>query len=126
MIHNSDYVFIVDNGVLFDLCPGALDIEGWAIRNLSGLMGRVISLLPAFLHFDGFLNFTRLHASSVRYARIQCAVCACAPVIRAEKAHHEHFPSPRSTKRSSRLPTSAKCHPRHDKFTSTLLPVPGR
>jgi tubulin alpha len=123
MIGHSDYLFMVDNDALCGLCRGRLDIEGWTYTNLSGLMERVNSSPPASLHFDGAVNvdFTTFHENGFRNTRIQCAICPLRRVIRAEEAYHEHFQSSRSTKRSSRLTTSAKCHSRYDKRTEFTL-----
>jgi tubulin alpha len=68
---------MVDNDALCSLCRGRLDIEGWTYTNLSGLMERVNSSLPASLRFDGTVSvdFTTFNENGVRNTRIQWAIC---------------------------------------------------
>jgi len=85
---------------------------------------QVISSLTASLRFDGALNVdvNEFQTNLVPYPRIHFMLSSYAPVISAEKAHHEQLSVGEITN-SAFEPSSmmAKCDPRHGKYMACCL-----
>merc|ERR1712099_206628 len=106
---------------IVDLC---LDIERPTYTNLNRLISQTISSLTASLRFDGALNVdvTEFQTNLVPYPRIHFMLSSYAPVISAEKAHHEKLTVQELTTACFEPANMmAKCDPRHGKYMACCL-----
>jgi len=84
---------MVDNEAIYDICHRNLDIERPIYTNLNRLIGQIVSLITAYLSYDGALHvdLTDFQTNLVPYYRIHFPLVTYAPVISAEKVYHEQF-----------------------------------
>ncbi|CDP12352.1 unnamed protein product [Coffea canephora] len=80
LLEHTDVSMLLDNEAIYDIC-------------LHSFILLVISSLTASLRFDGALNVdvTEFQTNLVPYPRIHFMHSSYAPVISAEKAHHEQL-----------------------------------
>jgi len=92
-LEHTDVAFMVDNEAIYDLCRKNLDIERPTYTNLNRLIAQVVSSLTASLRFSGELNvdLTEFQTNLVPYPRIHFPTTTYAPIISAEKSHHEEM-----------------------------------
>merc|ERR1712151_1213289 len=90
-LEHTDVAFMVDNEAIYDLCRKNLDIERPTYTNLNRLIAQVVSSLTSSLRFDGQLNvdLTEFQTNLVPYPRIHFPSTVYAPIISADKLHHE-------------------------------------
>ncbi|CDP21181.1 unnamed protein product [Coffea canephora] len=86
---------LLDNEAMYDICRRSLDIERPTYINLNRLVSQSIHLsccIICLLH-AGALNVvvTEFETNLVPYPRIHFMHSSYAPVISAEKAHHEQL-----------------------------------
>ncbi|XP_027124392.1 tubulin alpha-1 chain-like [Coffea arabica] len=93
LLEHTDVSMLLDNEAIYDICRRSLDIERPTYINLNRLVSQVISSLTASLRFDGALNVdvTEFQTNLVPCPRIHFMHSSYAPVISAEKAHHEQL-----------------------------------
>jgi len=91
LLEHTDISIILDNEAVYDICRNKLGIKRPSYKNLNRLIAQVISSLTASLRFDGSLNvdINEFQTNLVPYPRIHFMLCSYAPVLSAEKAHHE-------------------------------------
>ncbi|VDL91276.1 unnamed protein product [Schistocephalus solidus] len=101
-----------------------LDIGRPTYTNLNRLIAQVISSITASLRFNGQLNvdLSEFQTNLVPYPRIHFPLVTYAPVLSAEKVHHEHL-SVRELSQACFEPASqlVKCDPRQGKFMSCCM-----
>jgi len=116
--------FLLDNEAIYDLCRKQLQVQRPTYTNLNRLIAQVISSLTASLRFDGALNvdINEFQTNLVPYPRIHFMMTSYAPILSAEKAHHEQLSVSELTN-SAFEPSSlfAKCDPRAGKYMATCL-----
>uniref|UniRef100_A0A8B9G794 Tubulin alpha chain n=1 Tax=Amazona collaria TaxID=241587 RepID=A0A8B9G794_9PSIT len=118
-LEHSDCAFMVDNKAIYDICRCNLDVECPTYTNLNRLIGQIVSSITASLCFDGALNvdLTEIQANLVPYPRIHFPLVTYAPVISAEKAHHEQLSVAEITNACFEPANQmVKCNPRHGDF----------
>ncbi|BAM83431.1 alpha-tubulin [Cyanidioschyzon merolae strain 10D] len=124
LLEHTDVAVLLDNEAIYDICRRSLDIERPTYRNLNRLIAQVISSLTASLRFDGALNvdLTEYQTNLVPYPRIHFMLSSYAPVISAEKAHHEQGSVAEITSAAfDPANMMAKCDPRHGKYMACCL-----
>jgi len=124
LLEHTDVSFLLDNEAIYDICRTALKIERPTYTNLNRLIAQVISSLTASLRFPGALNvdINEFQTNLVPYPRIHFLLCSYAPVVSAEKAHHESNSVLELT--SAVFEPQAmmvKCDPRHGKYMACCL-----
>ncbi len=124
LLEHTDVEFLIDNEAIYDVCRRNLGIERPTYTNLNRLIAQVISSLTASLRFDGALNvdLTEFQTNLVPYPRIHFVLASYAPVISAEKAHHEQLSVAEITNavfEPANLIT--KCDPRHGKYMACCM-----
>ena len=90
-LEHSDCAFMVDNEAIYDVCRRNLDIERPTYSNLNRLIAQVVSSITASLRFEGSLNFdlNDIQTNLIPYPRVHFPLISYAPLMSAEKAHHE-------------------------------------
>jgi len=124
LLEHTDVAFMLDNEAIYDICHKSLDIERPSYTNLNRLVAQVISSLTASLRFEGSLNIdiNEFQTNLVPYPRIHFMLCSYAPVISAEKAHHEQFTVAQLTNAVFEPQNMfAKCDPLHGKYMACCL-----
>ena len=91
LLEHTDVAFMLDNEAIYDICRKNLGIERPTYTNLNRLIAQVISSLTCSLRFEGALNvdINEFQTNLVPYPRIHFMLCSYAPVVSAEKIHHE-------------------------------------
>jgi len=123
-LEHSDCAFMVDNEAIYDICRRNLDIERPTYTNLNRLIGQIVSSITASLRFDGALNvdLTEFQTNLVPYPRIHFLLCSYAPLISADKAHHEQFSVGQLTNSVFEASNMmAKCDPLRGKYMACCL-----
>jgi len=124
LLEHTDVAFMLDNEAIYDIAKRSLDIDRPSYTNLNRLVAQVISSLTASLRFQGSLNvdINEFQTNLVPYPRIHFMLCSYAPVIGAEKAHHEQFTVSQLTN-SVFEPGNmmAKCDPMKGKYMACCL-----
>jgi len=124
LLEHTDVAFMLDNEAIYDICKKSLDIERPTYNNLNRLVAQVISSLTASLRFQGSLNIdiNEFQTNLVPYPRIHFMLCSYAPVISAEKAHHEQMTVSQLTNAVFEAQSMfAKCDPMHGKYMACCL-----
>jgi tubulin alpha len=123
-LEHSDCTFMVDNEACFDICKNNLDVSRPTFANLNRLIAQVVSSITASLRFDGALNvdLSEFQTNLVPYPRIHFPLTSFAPVLSADKAHHEQMTVQEITT-SVFEPSQqmVKCDPRHGKYMACCL-----
>jgi len=124
LLEHTDVAFMLDNEAIYDICKKSLDIERPTYANLNRLVAQVISSLTASLRFEGSLNvdINEFQTNLVPYPRIHFMLCSYAPVISAEKVHHEENKVAQLTNAVFEPQNMfAKCDPLHGKYMAVCL-----
>jgi len=124
LLEHTDVAFMLDNEAIYSIANKGLDIERPSYTNLNRLIAQVVSSLTGSLRFQGSLNvdINEFQTNLVPYPRIHFMLCSYAPLISAEKAHHEQFTVSQLTN-SVFEPQNmfAKCDPLRGKYMSCCL-----
>ena len=123
-LDHADCAFMIDNEAIYDICRRNMDIERPTYTNLNRLIGQIVSSVTASLRFDVALNVDLLEFQThlVPYPRIHFPLIAYAPIIPAEKTHHEQSTVAEITTGCFEPGNqSVKCDPRHGKYMACCL-----
>jgi len=124
LLEHTDVAVMLDNEAIYDISHRQLDIARPTYTNLNRLVAQVISSLTASLRFDGALNvdINEFQTNLVPYPRIHFMLSSMAPVLSAEKAHHEQLTVAEITNAAFEPNNMmAKCDPRHGKYMAVCL-----
>jgi len=124
LLEHTDVAVMLDNEALYEIARRRLDIERPTYTNLNRIVAQVCSSLTASLRFDGSLNvdITEFQTNLVPYPRIHFMLSSYAPLISAEKAHHEQINVAEITNQAFEPQSMmVKCDPRHGKYMSCCL-----
>ncbi|PSS35409.1 hypothetical protein PHLCEN_2v1564 [Hermanssonia centrifuga] len=123
-LEHSDCSFMVDNEAIFDICKQKLGVSQPSFSNLNRLIAQVVSSVTASLRFDGSLNvdLNEFQTNLVPFPRIHFPLATFAPLLSADKAHHEQNSVAEMTF-SCFEPGSqmVKCDPREGKYMACCL-----
>ena len=86
---NVKWLFLTQ--AIYDIARKNLDINRPTYTNLNRIIAQILSSITASLRFDGALNvdLTEFQTNLVPYPRIHYPLATYAPVLSADKAHHE-------------------------------------
>ncbi|KAI0730685.1 alpha2 tubulin [Earliella scabrosa] len=121
-LEHSDCSFMVDK--IFDICKHKLNIAQPSFVNLNCLIAQVVSSITASLRFDGSLNvdLNEFQTNLVPFPRIHFPVASLAPLISADKAHHEQNTVSEMTFSCFEPGNqTVKCDPREGKYMAYCL-----
>jgi len=124
LLEHTDVAFMLDNEAIYGIAQKGLDIERPSYTNLNRLIAQVVSALTGSLRFTGSLNvdINEFQTNLVPYPRIHFMLCSYAPLISAEKAHHEQFTVSQLTNGVFEAQSMfAKCDPLRGKYMSCCL-----
>ncbi|CCM05570.1 uncharacterized protein FIBRA_07797 [Fibroporia radiculosa] len=123
-LEHSDCSFMVDNEAIYDICKKRLNITSPSFTNLNRLIAQVVSSITASLRFDGSLNvdLNEFQTNLVPFPRIHFPLATFAPIISAEKAHHEQNSVADMTFSCFETGNQmVKCDPREGKYMACAL-----
>ncbi|KAH9927179.1 alpha2 tubulin [Epithele typhae] len=123
-LEHSDCSFMVDNEAIFDICKHKLNVSQPSFPNLNRLIAQVVSSVTASLRFDGSLNvdLNEFQTNLVPFPRIHFPVASFAPLISADKAHHEQNSVSEMTFSCFEPGNQmVKCDPREGKYMACCL-----
>jgi len=91
LLEHTDVDVILDNEAIYDICKRGLNLSRPTYANLNRLISQVVSTLTCSLRFEGSLNvdINEFQTNLVPYPRIHFMANSYAPIVPAEKAHHE-------------------------------------
>jgi len=124
LLEHTDVAFMLDNEAIYSIANKGLDIERPSYTNLNRLIAQVVSSLTGSLRFQGSLNvdINEFQTNLVPYPRIHFMLCSYAPLINADKAHHEQFSVSQLTNGVFEAQNMfAKCDPLRGKYMSCCL-----
>ncbi|OJT10364.1 Tubulin alpha-1B chain [Trametes pubescens] len=123
-LEHSDCSFMVDNEAIFDICKTRLNVSQPGFTNLNRLIAQVVSSVTASLRFDGSLNvdLNEFQTNLVPFPRIHFPVASYAPLLSADKAHHEQNSVSEMTFSCFEPGNQmVKCDPREGKYMACCL-----
>jgi len=115
---------MLDNEAIYSIAQKSLDVERPNYTNLNRLIAQVVSSLTSSLRFQGSLNvdINEFQTNLVPYPRIHFLLCSFAPLISADKAHHEKFSvAELTTSVFESQNMMAKCDPNRGKYMACCL-----
>ena len=128
LIEHLDVCVLLDNEAIYGILMRNLDVERPSYSNLNKLISQMISNLTASLRFDGSLNgdMNEIRTNLVPYPRMHFMLSSYAPMVSAEKNHHDNL-SVEELTTAVFDPASmmAKCDPRHGKYMACSLQYRG-
>jgi len=124
LLELTDVAFMLDNEAIYSIAQTSLGIGLPSYSDLNRLIAQVISSLTASLRFNGSLNvdINEFQTNLVPYPRIHFMLCSYAPVISAERVHHETVNVAELTSAVFEPQNMmARCDPRHGKYMACCL-----
>ncbi|TGZ58962.1 hypothetical protein CRM22_009338 [Opisthorchis felineus] len=123
-LEHADCTFMVDNEAVYDICRRSLTLERPTYTNLNQLFSQVVSSVTASLRFQGALNvdLNEFQTNLVPYPRVHFPLSSYAPVISADKVHHEQLNVMELTNTCFEpVNQMVKCDPRRGKYMACCL-----
>ncbi|KAJ7787388.1 Tubulin/FtsZ [Mycena leptocephala] len=115
---------MVDNEAIYGICKKNLGVVSPSFSNLNRLIAQVVSSITVSLRFDGSLNvdLNEFQTNLVPFPRIHFPLATLAPIISAEKAHHEQNSVSEMTFSCFEPGNQmVKCDPREGKYMACAL-----